>query len=333
MDDFDFLDDEILDDDIEDLDCVLDDDFIDKHFHRVPISVIENFPFIEDDVDALTDYELFTKGFGYLDEKKADKSEIPIVPTKVSELENDSGYITKDVNDLTNYTKTSDLATVALTGDYDDLLDKPTIPTVPTDISAFNNDAGYITKDVNDLTNYTLTSSLSTVATSGDYDDLLNKPTIPTVPTNVSAFNNDSGYITNTVDDLTNYTTSNSLTTLLSGKENVIESGSNTNGYYMKFDNGYMIQWNKTTVQDQAINTQYGSTVLYYGQRTITFPVSFYDANPSVSCSMFKWGTGGSWGAVNNVSATTATLMGYDLISRSSGTNCLISWIAIGKWK
>lgn len=39
-------------------------------------------------------------------------------------------------------------------------------------------------------------SSLATVATSGDYDDLLNKPTIPTVPTDVSAFNNDAGYIT-----------------------------------------------------------------------------------------------------------------------------------------
>ena len=40
------------------------------------------------------------------------------------------------------------------------------------------------------------TSSLSTVATSGSYNDLSNKPTIPTVPTNVSAFTNDAGYIT-----------------------------------------------------------------------------------------------------------------------------------------
>ena len=39
-------------------------------------------------------------------------------------------------------------------------------------------------------------TGLSTVATSGSYGDLLNKPTIPTVPTKVSAFTNDSGYIT-----------------------------------------------------------------------------------------------------------------------------------------
>ena len=30
----------------------------------------------------------------------------------------------------------------------------------------------------------------------GDYNSLINKPTIPSVPTNISAFNNDSGYIT-----------------------------------------------------------------------------------------------------------------------------------------
>ena len=33
---------------------------------------------------------------------------------------------------------------------------------------------------------------------SGDYADLTGKPTIPTVPTNVSAFNNDAGYIKST---------------------------------------------------------------------------------------------------------------------------------------
>ena len=44
-----------------------------------------------------------------------------------------------------------------------------------------------------DLTNK---PSFATVATSGSYSDLSNKPTIPTVPSTVSAFTNDSGYIT-----------------------------------------------------------------------------------------------------------------------------------------
>ena len=50
------------------------------------------------------------------------------IPTATSDLINDSGFITKEVNDLTNYTPTSSLATVATTGSYNDLTDKPTIP-------------------------------------------------------------------------------------------------------------------------------------------------------------------------------------------------------------
>lgn len=39
----------------------------------------------------------------------------------------------------------TDLKTVAFTGSYNDLDNKPTIPTVPTNVSAFTNDAGYQT--------------------------------------------------------------------------------------------------------------------------------------------------------------------------------------------
>lgn len=47
--------------------------------------------------------------------------------------------------DLTGKADTADLATVATSGSYADLSNKPTIPTVPTKVSAFTNDAGYIT--------------------------------------------------------------------------------------------------------------------------------------------------------------------------------------------
>ena len=83
-------------------------------------------------------------------------------------------------------------------GSYNDLADKPTIPTVPTKVSAFENDKGYIT-------GYTETDP-----TVPSWAKAANKPTytaaevgalpastvIPTVPTNVSAFTNDAGYIT-----------------------------------------------------------------------------------------------------------------------------------------
>lgn len=64
--------------------------------------------------------------------------------------------------------------------------DIPIVPTVPTNISAFNNDAGYITS--NDLPEI---PELATVATTGSYSDLSNKPAIPiyTAGANVSVNN------------------------------------------------------------------------------------------------------------------------------------------------
>ena len=49
---------------------------------------------------------------------------------------------------------------------------------------------------------------------SGSYKDLSNKPTIPTIPTNVSAFNNDVGYLTQH-QSLSNYVQKSSTTGLI----------------------------------------------------------------------------------------------------------------------
>lgn len=113
--------------------------------------------------------------------------------------------------------------TIALTSDI------PPIPLIPTDLSDLNNDlnvsdfpndAGYITGytetdpvftasaaygiSASDITNWNGKSNFS-----GNYNDLTNKPTIPVVPTNISAFTNDSGFITSSalptnLSDLTN---------------------------------------------------------------------------------------------------------------------------------
>lgn len=71
----------------------------------------------------------------------SDLVDAPTIPTKTSDLTNDSGYITA-----------SSLATVATTGDYDDLTNKPTIPTKTSDLT---NDSGFITS----IPNTVVTSS------------------------------------------------------------------------------------------------------------------------------------------------------------------------------
>ncbi len=104
-------------------------------------------------------------------------------------------------------------------GDYNDLINKPEIPTVPTNVSAFENDANYLTSyteqqmlSISNDTIYLTGGSFVKLPAgfdgdynsltnrpnlfSGSYNDLTDKPTIPDVPTNVSVFNNDAGYIT-----------------------------------------------------------------------------------------------------------------------------------------
>lgn len=91
------------------------------------------------------------------------------------------------------------LATVAGTGAYADLTGQPIIPTVPTALSAFTNDSGYTTPTTvrtsisvsgnldysagTGVISYTA-PTLATVASTGAYSDLINKPTIPAAQVN-----------------------------------------------------------------------------------------------------------------------------------------------------
>lgn len=110
--------------------------------------------------------------------------------------------------DISGKANTSDLSNVAFSGDYDDLENKPIIPTLPT---------------------------LATVATSGSYNDLSDKPTIPSssgdvnvieevqvngvaltpdanksvnvqVPTNTNQLTNGAGFITSPCYPLVSHT-------------------------------------------------------------------------------------------------------------------------------
>lgn len=111
----------------------------------------------------------------------------PSIPTKVSDLTNDSGFIVTETDpvfvasaaygisssDITNWNGKSNFS-----GSYTDLTNKPNLATVATSGS------------YSDLTNK---PTYATVASTGNYSDLSGKPTIPT---KVSDLTNDSGFIT-----------------------------------------------------------------------------------------------------------------------------------------
>lgn len=137
--------------------------------------------------------------------------------------------------DISGKADLADLATVATTGEYSDLLNKPVIPTVPTNVSAFTNDAGYLMEH-QDISGKANTADLSSVAFSGDYVDLNNTPTIPVVPTNVSAFTNDAGYLTQHQDISGKQDVISDLDTIRSGAQagSTALQPSALNNYYNK---------------------------------------------------------------------------------------------------
>lgn len=108
----------------------------------------------------------------------------------ISELVNDAGYITG----------------VA----WEDIEDKPSTFTPSSHSHTSANITDLNTTISNAIAGKANTDDLAEVAFTGDYKDLINQPTIPTIPTNVSAFVNDAGYLTEHQD--------------ISGKQDIIDT-------------------------------------------------------------------------------------------------------------
>lgn len=154
------------------------------------------------------------------------------IPTKVSAFTNDAGYlneipddsvglnqldstIVNALNNINNKANTADLASVAFSGSYNDLTNKPTIPTKTSNLtndSNFVSDTDYATASKGGvikvgsglaITNGVLSTTGGGVADAVEWSNVLNKPS------DVSYWNNDAGYITSAAlptktSDLTN---------------------------------------------------------------------------------------------------------------------------------
>ena len=138
----------------------------------------------------------------------------PNVPSSLAELSGDSTHRVVTDSEKETWNNKSDFS-----GSYTDLTNKPSIPVVPTKVSAFINDVGYVNKlkTINgeslkgegDIEIEQVQSDWNQ-SDSSKKDFIKNKPTIPVVPTKVSAFQNDAGYIND-----------------VSNKQDVLVSGTN----------------------------------------------------------------------------------------------------------
>ena len=150
----------------------------------------------------------------------ANLTNTPSIPTLTSDLTNDSGFLTSEVdgdnsNELQTISKTGSTITLSdnggsvtvFDGDYTNLTNTPSIPTLTSDLT---NDSGFLTSEVDgDSSNelQTISKAGSTITLSdnggsvtvfnGDYANLTNTPSIPTLTSDLT---NDSGFLTSEVD-------------------------------------------------------------------------------------------------------------------------------------
>ncbi len=121
--------------------------------------------------------------------------------SKINEIE--ENYITKDVNNLTYYKNSKEVESL--------LNQKADKTEIPKNISALNNDAGYVTdesipKNVSELVNdtgYITTDNIPTKLSQLENDN--NYAKVDQIPVNISELANDKEFITKLVDNLVNY--------------------------------------------------------------------------------------------------------------------------------
>ena len=193
----------------------------------------------------------------------------PTIPTKISELTNDSSFATTsqlntELNKKANTSHThvySDIldAPVSFSGNYKDLINKPTIPTKVSDLENDENFAttSQLNSGLNTKANSTHTHSYTELEDtptlfSGNYNDLLNKPKIPTV---VSDLTNDLNFVDTTAlatkSDKTHTHSYSSLTDLPTLKTRVSDMDDATN---------YMTITQITTELNKKANTSHTHT-------------------------------------------------------------------------
>lgn len=166
------------------------------------------------------------------------------VPTKTSDITNDSGYITKAVNDLTNYYKKSETYTQTEIDNKLSAIPKfavSVVQTLPTNnistttvylVTTGNETNNLYTEYIYvnnaweilgtqklDLSPYVRQTDLADVATTGSYSDLIDEPTKLSDFTNDQNFPSDANYVH----------TDNNYTTTEKNKLNGIASGAQVN--------------------------------------------------------------------------------------------------------
>ena len=113
---------------------------------------------------------------------------------------------------------------------------------------------------------------------------------------------------------------------------NIVESGSNANGNWVKYPDGTMICYGTRSFTNLRINTAFGSvyettTKINFG----TFPQTFY-ARPNVFIQQYD----GAMASLEALNDTNTTNIGQAFVWRptsSTAASPSYYWTAVGRWK
>ena len=118
----------------------------------------------------------------------------------------------------------------------------------------------------------------------------------------------------------------------------IVASGSNSNGYYIKYSDGTMICRYKVTNDSDRVScttvlNASGEIIAYYGYKDFTYPVAF------VGTATITMATASCVPSSANTVASVESYLNETTIrisvwaDRSTSTAGKITYVAIGKWK
>lgn len=247
---------------------------------------------------------------------KADSSDIP---TKTSDLTNDSGFIT-------GYTETDPTVPswakqpTKPTYSYSEIANTPTIPTKTSDLA---NDSGFITgyAETDPIFSASIASGITSADISawngksdfsGSYNDLTNKPTIPS---KTSQLTNDSGFITGYTETDPIYSAS-AAAGITSANITAWNNKSDFSGSYNDLTNKPTIpaaqvnsDWNATTGVARILNKPTLATVATSGAYSDLSGKPTIPTVGTITSGSTGYATGGDvYNAIGNVETILSTL-------------------------
>lgn len=110
----------------------------------------------------------------------------------------------------------------------------------------------------------------------------------------------------------------------------LLDSGSNSNGSWIKFSNGIMICWHYWT-KSLAIQNSYGNFYIC-DMQSWTYPQPF-KSQPTCVFGQARWATGASYPIVASTYSTYVDYWAADSVKRTTYGTTKFSAMVIGKWK